>query len=244
VLEDGKLLHPEEGTPQGGSISPLLANIYIHYVFDLWVHQWRQRRTNGDVIVIRYADDFVVGLEEKTDAERLLAELRDRFKKFGLELHPDKTRLIEFGRYAVANRESRGLGKPETFHFLGFTHVCTKTKRGWFQVRRITMRKRLGAKLKEVKMALGQRWHDPIPEVGRWLHSVVEGHYRYYGVPLNYMALDAFRRRIRWMWKRALERRSHRAYVTRARMKRLAVCWLPPARIYHSYPSERLHVKT
>ena len=171
------------GTVQGGSISPLLANIYLHYVFDLWVQRWRKKQAHGDVIVVRYADDFVVGFEHREEAERFLAELRERFAKFGLELHPDKTRLIEFGRYARPNRRARGEGKPETFNFLGFTHSCGKTRKGRFTVLRQTMRKRLQAKLQEVKAELRRRMHDPSRSKGAYLRSVVLGHVRYYGVP-------------------------------------------------------------
>ncbi len=244
VMEEGKLTHPEVGTPQGGSVSPLLANVYLHYVLDLWAQQWRQKQRSGDVIIVRYADDFIVGFQLQSDAERFLSELRERLAKFGLELHPDKTRLIEFGRFAAANREKRGSGKPETFNFLGFTHVCGKTKKGWFQVRRLTMRKRMRAKLLEVKTELGRRWHDPVPEVGRWLGSVVRGHFQYYGVPLNFQALESFRTQVKWHWRRALLRRSQRATFSWRRMRRLSEQWLPRVRIYHPYPTERLRVPT
>jgi len=244
VLEDGKLAQVEVGTPQGGSISPLLANIYLHYVLDLWAHSWRRKRAQGDVIIVRYADDFIVGFQYKSDAEQLLAALRERFAKFRLELHPDKTRLIEFGRFAAVSRERRGLGKPETFNFLGFTHACTKTQKGWFQVRRLTMRKRMRAKLQEVKTDLARRRHEPVPEVGQWLRSVVLGHYQYYGVPLNFQALVSFRSQVKWLWQRSLSRRSQKAHVGWRRMRRLAERWLPEPRIYHRYPSERLRVST
>jgi group II intron reverse transcriptase/maturase len=244
VMEEGKLTQPEVGTPQGGSVSPLLANVYLHYVLDLWAQQWRQKQSRGDVMIVRYADDFIVGFQHKSDAERFLSELRERFAKFGLELHPDKTRLLEFGRFAAANREKRGSGKPETFNFLGFTHVCGQTKKGWFQVRRLTMRKRMRAKLLEVKTELGRRWHDPVPEVGRWLGSVVRGHFQYYGVPLNFQALESFRTQVKWHWQRALLRRSQKATFSWRRMRRLADLWLPRVRIYHPYPTERLRVPT
>src|ERR1700719_438301 len=189
VLEDGKRIRVEEGTPQGGSASPLLANVYLHYVFDLWVQAWRQKRAHGDVIVVRFADDIVVGFQYRWDAEQFWTELAARMRKFGLELHPDKTRLVEFGRFAAKDRQRRGEGKPETFTFLGFTHICTPGRSGQFKVRRLTMRQRLQAKLREVKAQLRRRLHDPVPEVGKWLGAVVTGHNRYYGVPLNYPAL-------------------------------------------------------
>ena len=245
VLEDGVRMHSETGTVQGGSISPLLANVYLHYVFDLWVQWWRTKRARGDVIVVRYADDFIVGFQHRDEAERFLAVLRRRFAKFGLELHPDKTRLIEFGPFAAANRRRRGLGKPEAFDFLGFTHICgTKRSNGRFTVLRRTMRKRLTAKLAEVKAELRRRMHDPLPEVGKWLASVVEGHFRYYGVPMNTPALKAFRFRVVWHWHRALGRRSQRGRIRWERMKRLAARYLPFARVYHPYPLRRLGVIT
>src|SRR5207249_3065322 len=206
VLEEGKHLRVEEGTPQGGSASPLLANIYLHYVFDLWVQAWRRKRSRGDVIVVRFADDIVVGFQVKSDAERFWAELTERLRKFALELHPDKTRLLEFGPFAVASRKRRGEGKPETFNFLGFTHICGKKRSGRFTVVRQTMRKRLQAKLSEVKTELRRRLHHSLPEVGQWLRSVVVGHYRYYGVPMNKPALHIFRFQTGWLWHRVLSR--------------------------------------
>jgi len=245
VLEDGVRTHSQTGTVQGGSISPLLANVYLHYVFDLWVQQWRTKQARGDVIVVRYADDFIVGFQHKAEAERFLADLRQRFAKFGLELHPDKTRLIEFGPWAALNRRKRGLGKPETFDFLGFTHICGKKRDGKnFTVLRQTMRKRLAAKLVEVKAELRRRMHDPVPEVGRWLRSVVAGHVRYYGVPTNGRALARFRFRVAWLWQRALSRRSQRGRITWQRMNRLIASYLPMARICHPYPLRRLGVVT
>ena len=243
VLEDGTRTRSEEGTPQGGSASPLLANIYLHYAFDLWVQWWRTTQAQGDVIVVRYADDFIVGFQQRAEAERFLAALRERFAKFGLELHPDKTRLIEFGAYAGSNRQKRGLDKPETFNFLGFTHICAKKRdRRNFTVLRQTMRKRLLAKLAEVKAALHRRMHDPVPEVGKWLRSVVMGHFRYYGVPMNSPALGLFRYQVIWHWYRALCRRSQKGRITWERMKRLIARYLPPVRLYHPYPLRRLGV--
>jgi len=245
VLEDGARTRSEKGTPQGGSASPLLANIYLHYVFDLWIQQWRQKHARGDMIVVRFADDFVVGFQHKSDAERFLAELRERFRKFNLELHPDKTRLLEFGPFAAENRRRKGRGKPETFNFLGFTHICGKKRsNGRYTVFRQTMRKRLQAKLSEVRITLRRRWHDPIPAVGQWLRLVVSGHIRYYGVPMNSRALSVFRFRVGWLWYRALARRSHKGRVTWERMRRLVEQWLPPARICHPYPLRRMGVIT
>jgi len=245
VLEDGVRTYSQTGTVQGGSISPLLANIYLHYAFDLWVQQWRTTQARGDVIVVRYADDFIVGFQHKAEAERFLADLRLRFAKFGLQLHPDKTRLIEFGQFAATNRRRRGLGKPETFDFLGFTHICgTKRSNGRFTVLRQTMPKRLQAKLAEVKAELKRRMHDAVPAVGRWLASVVDGHCRYYGVPMNIPALRTFRFEVIGRWHRVLSRRSQKGRITWDRMKRLVARYLPVARVYHPYPLRRLGVIT
>ena len=245
VLEDGVRTYSDTGTVQGGGISPLLANIYLHYAFNLWVQWWRTQKASGDVIVVRYADDFIVGFQHRSEAERFLAALRQRFAKFTLELHPDKTRLIEFGPFAAANRRKRGLGKPETFDFLGFTHICgTKRSNGRFTVLRQTMAKRLTAKLVEVKAELKRRMHDPVPEVGRWLRSVVEGHFRYYGVPMNSRALATFRFQAVRHWHRAMCRRSQRGRVRWDRMLRLVARYLPVVRIYHPYPLRRLGVIT
>lgn len=244
VLEEGRRIRAQEGTPQGGSISPLLANIYLHYAFDLWAHAWRQKQATGEVIVVRYADDFIVGFQRKADAERFLVELRERFARFNLELHPDKTRLLEFGRHAAKNRQQRGQGKPETFNFLGFTHMCSRTRRGGFTVRRKTQRKKMLAKLRELKETLRRRMHEPIDETGAWLRSVLQGHYNYYAVPRNSKALSAFRFRIAQMWKHALSRRSQKGRVSWKRMTRIVERWLPNPRIQHPYPSQRLRVTT
>ena len=245
VLEDGTRTRSEQGAPQGGSASPFLANVYLHYVFDLWVQQWRQRQARGDMIVVRFADDFIVGFQHKSDAERFRAELTERFRKFKLELHPDKTRLLEFGPFAAHNRRRGGRGKPETFNFLGFTHICGKKRsNGMFTVLRQTIPKRLQAKLSEVKAELRRRWHDPVPTVGQWLQSVVRGHLRYYGVPMNQRALAVFRFRVGWLWHRALGRRSQKARVSWERMRRLIDQWLPPARVCHPYPLRRMGVIT
>ena len=245
VLEDGELRHTDTGTVQGGSISPLLANIYLHYTFDLWVQQWREREAKGDVIVVRYADDFVMGFQHKDEAERFLPALRERFAKFGLELHPDKTRLIEFGPWARKDRAARGEGKPETFDFLGFTHICHKKRsNGKFTVLRQTIRKRLIAKLSEVKAGLRQRLHESIPQVGQWLRSVLTGHFNYYGVPMNNTALGRFRYEVVWKWYRTIRRRSQKNRTTWERMKRLSERYLPQARVCHPYPLKRLGVIT
>ena len=245
VLEEGRWKSSEEGTPQGGSASPLMANIFLHYVFDLWVHQWRKTKARGDVIVVRFADDFVVGFQHRSDAERLHKDLEERFDKFKLRLHPEKTRLIEFGYFAASNRRRRGQGKPETFNFLGFTHICGKKRsNGMFTVYRRTISKRDRAKLKEIKAGLRRRMHQPVPEVGKWLKTVIEGHNRYYGVPSNTQSLSSFRFQVARRWFRSLRRRSQRTRLTWERMYRLIDRWLPPPRIHHPYPLRRLGVIT
>jgi group II intron reverse transcriptase/maturase len=244
VLEDGNRIQVQEGTPQGGSISPLLANIYLHYVFDLWSHAWRRKHANGDVIIVRYADDVLVGFQHRRDAERFLKELRERFRKFNLELHPDKTQLLEFGRFAAKDRGNRGLGKPETFDFLGFTHMCSRTRKGTFTVRRKTMRKKMRAKIAQVRERLKRRMHQPIRKVGAWLRSVLLGHYQYYAVPRNSAALGTFRYRVTRMWRRTLTRRSQKGRINWKRMNRLVERWLPCPRIIHPYPDQRLRVTT
>ena len=245
VLEDGKRIRVEEGTPQGGSASPLLANVYLHYVFDLWAQAWRRKRAHGDVIVVRFADDIVVGFRDKADADQFRAELTERMRKFNLELHPEKTRLLEFGPFAIDSREWRGEGKPETFNFLGFTHMCVKKRsNGRFTVLRQTIRKRLQAKLNEVKVELQRRMHEPIPEQGQWLQAVVRGHTRYYGVPMNDSALWLFRFQIGWLWHRALSRRSQNGRVHWDRMRRLIKRWLPEPTVCHPYPLRRMGVIT
>jgi group II intron reverse transcriptase/maturase len=244
VLEDGQRRRSQVGTVQGGSISPLLANIYLHYVFDLWVHRRRRTTMRGDVVVVRFADDFVVGFEHREDAERFLADLRERFARFGLTLHPDKTRLLEFGRYAERTRRGRGDGRPETFNFLGFTHSCGTTRRGGFMVRRQTMRRRWQAKLQAVKTVLWRRLHDPIPAQGRYLRAVLLGHTRYYGVPRNGPSLQAFRVALARLWRRLLMRRSQTGFIPWERMARLVTRWLPVPHICHPYPDHRLAYAT
>jgi RNA-directed DNA polymerase len=239
VIEDGAWTESDKGAPQGASASPLLANVYLHYVLDLWADWWRKRRAHGDVVIVRFADDFIIGFEHKDDADQFLAELRGRFAKFGLELHPGKTRLIEFGRHAARNRAAQGLGKPETFDFLGFTHICARSKSGRFWVKRITISKRMRAKLKQVKDQLTQRRHLPIPEQGRWLASVMRGHMAYYAVPGNTQAVAAFRDQIRRHWRRALRRRSQKTRINWERMNRIATRWLPRACVMHPFPEVR-----
>jgi group II intron reverse transcriptase/maturase len=241
--EAGKHQVQDEGTPQGGSISPFLANLYLHYVLDEWAEQWRRTQAQGDVIIVRYADDFVVGFQHESDANRFHEELRARFRQFNLALHAAKTRVIEFGRFAAERRKRRGDGKPQTFDFLGFTHICDKTRKdGRFVVLRRTMARRLRAKLKQIKVELRRRMHEPVSVVGGWLASVLRGHYRYYGVPRNYPALDRLRDRIRHLWRRALSQRSQRGYMTEAAMTCLARRWLPRPAIGHPYPEARLRV--
>lgn len=232
------------GTPQGAVISPLLANIYLHYVLDLWVSWWRCHQARGEVYIVRYADDFVVGFQYRSDAERFQKELRQRLTKFSLELHEGKTRLIEFGRFASENRKERGEGKPETFDFLGFTHICAKRRKdGGFALGRKTIAKRLRAKIREVKESLKRNRHRPIPEQGGWLRSVVQGHFKYYGVPGNRKALDAFRTQIGRDWLRALRRRSQKGVnLTWSRFQKWMKTWIPTARVMHPYPNQRLCV--
>jgi group II intron reverse transcriptase/maturase len=244
VLEEGEWKATEAGTVQGGSISPLLANVYLHYVFDTWVKRWRKEQAKGDVIVVRFADDFVVGFEHRAEAERFLTELKERFWKFGLELHFEKTRLIEFGRMAAEEREKRGEGKPETFDFLGFTHLCGKTRGGRFTVVRQTMTKRLKAKLKAVSTVLQRRLHHSVPALGAYLRTVMLGHMQYYAVPFNIRAIQRFRYGLVLLWRKALSRRSQRSRVTWERMMTLEQRWIPPARICHVYPEQRLRVMT
>jgi len=241
VMEEGKRTRPEEGTPQGGSASPLLANIYLHYVFDLWADQWRKTQARGEVIIVRYADDFVVGFQYESDAVQFHRELRERFRKFNLELHAEKTRVIEFGRFAAERRERRGQGKPDTFNFLGFTHICDKKRKdGKFIVLRQTITKRMHAKLQDLKQTLRRCMHRPISDVGRWLGQVVNGHYRYYGVPRNYPALDLFRDRVRRLWQQVMNLRDQKGRIGEKTMSLIADRWLPKPRICHPYPEARL----
>lgn len=244
VLEEGVVVHDEEGVPQGGSISPLLANVYLHYVLDLWADQWRSKHADGDVIIVRYCDDFVVGFQYRKDAERFLFDLRERFLKFNLELHKDKTRLIEFGRFAAQNRKRQGKGKPETFDFLGFTHICGRTENGKFMVLRHSIGKRIRAKLMALKKEFKLRLHHSVPAVAKWLRVVLLGHYRYYGIPGNSRKLQSFYFHLSRMWYKALRRRSQRHRLKWERMIRLINRWLPRPRIYHSYPDLSMYVTT
>ena len=244
VLEDGQITRSELGTVQGGSISPLLANVYLHYAFDLWVEQWRGRHARGDVIVVRYADDWVAGFQHRSDAERFRRAAEQRLGQFGLKLHPDKTRLIEFGRFARENRRRKGQSKPETFDFLGFTHCCGQTRQGKFMVLRLTSAKRLRAKLRAVKDELRRRMHRPIAEQGQYLRAVVSGHSRYFAVPCNGARVQVFRFQVARLWHRTLCRRSQGKHLSWQRMHRIVDHWLPRPRICHPYPNQRLIVTT
>lgn len=243
VLEDGIVTTSETGTGQGSVISPLLANVYLHYVFDLWANRWRQREAKGDMIIVRYADDIVVGFQHEHEARRFWDAMRGRFEEFALSLHPDKTRLMEFGRFAAYRRARRGLGKPETFNFLGFTHISGRSRRGTFQLQRHTRRDRMRARLKEIKEELRRRMHQPIPVQGRWLAQVVRGYFAYHAVPTNARKMGAFRRHVVRLWLRTLRRRSQRRGLTWDRIDRLADKWLPKPKILHPWPDQRFAVR-
>jgi RNA-directed DNA polymerase len=244
VSENGEWSETKIGTPQGAVVSPLLANIYLHYVFDLWVNQWRRKNAEGDMMVVRYADDAVLGFEHRKEAEAFLEQLGARMRKFGLELHPEKTRLIEFGRYAEEDRKRRGEGKPATFDFLGFTHICGKSgKGGWFVVKRQTAKKRLRNKLRAVRQELRKRWHEPVAATGDWLKSVVRGYFNYHAVSGNFRALRTFRREVGRLWLEALRRRSQRARLVWERFQRLIDRFLPRPQILHPYPEVRFDAK-
>ena len=242
ILEEGVVSVSDRGTGQGAVISPLLANVYLHYALDLWAVRWRRRQATGDMIIVRYADDFIVGFQHESDARRFLDEMRKRLGEFALSLHPEKTRLIEFGRFAAERRKRRGLGKPETFNFLGFTFICGKTRVGKFQLQRKTRRDRMQAKLREIKEALQQRMHQPIPEQGTWLGRVVSGYFNYHAVPTNFRALAAFRDEIAKRWLRVLSRRSDKAGLNWTQMKQLLDDWLPRPCILHPWPDKRFAV--
>jgi len=244
VLEDGVVTVSDKGTGQGSVISPLLANVYLHYCFDLWAKRWRRHEATGDMIIVRYADDIVVGFEHESDARRFSDAMRKRLEEFSLSLHPDKTRLIEFGRLAAAKRVQRGLGKPETFKFLGFVFICGRSRKGKFMLRRKSRRDRMRAKLSELKEELWRRMHQAIPEQGRWLAQVVRGYFAYHAVPTNFPALSAFRYHVTRLWLRTLRRRSQKDRLTWARITKLANDFLPQPKILHPWPSVRFAVIT
>jgi group II intron reverse transcriptase/maturase len=243
VLEDGRIEVPGRGTGQGAAISPLLANVYLHYVLDLWADRWRRREARGNMVIVRYADDAVFGFEYESDARRFLEAMRERLAAFALTLHPEKTRLIEFGRYAVPNRKRRGLGKPETFNFLGFTFICGKSRKGGFQLKRKSRGDRVWAKLKDIKEGLRKRMHEPLARQGKWLGQVVAGWFNYHAVPTNSRTLGAFRYHVVDLWRRALRRRSQKDLTTWKRIEALARDWLPLPKILHPWPERRFAVK-
>ncbi|MGY8678536.1 group II intron reverse transcriptase/maturase [Bradyrhizobium sp. UFLA05-153] len=242
ILEDGVVSVSDKGTGQGSVISPLLANVYLHFALDLWAARWRRREATGDMIIVRYADDFIIGFQHESDARRFLDEMRKRLGEFALSLHPEKTRLIEFGRFAAERRKRRGLGKPETFDFLGFSFICGKTRSGKFQIKRKTRRDRMRAKLREIKEAMRRRMHRPIPEQGKWLRQVVRGYFNYHAVPTNAPALAVFRHHVTDLWRRTLRRRSQKDRMTWERMTQLVSDWLPEPIILHPWPSDRFAV--
>lgn len=243
VMEDGVMTPTEVGTPQGAVVSPLLANLYLHYVFDLWAQGWRKRQAHGHMVIVRYADDTVVGFEHEVDAQRFVADLHQRMEKFSLSLHSEKTRLIEFGRHAAERRARRGLGKPETFNFLGFTHICGRSLRGAFQLKRKTRRDRMRAKLRAIKDELRRRMHAPIPEQGQWLRQVMRGYFAYHAVPTNFKSLGAFRFHVKDLWRRTLRRRSQKDRTAWDHITRLVADFLPVPRILHPWPNVRFAVK-
>jgi len=243
VLEEGVVMASERGTGQGSVASPLLANIYLHYAFDLWAERWRRREATGNMVVIRYADDIVVGFEHEADARRFWDAMRGRLEEFSLSLHPEKTRLIEFGRFAATNRERRGLGKPETFNFLGFTFIYGRNSRGKFLLCRKTRRDRMRARLLELKEELRRRMHQSIPEQGVWLKQVVAGYFAYHAVPTNDRTLRTFRSGVEFLWMRSLRKRSQRDRTTWEKMRKLTEEWLPKPRVLHPWPSQRFAVK-
>jgi RNA-directed DNA polymerase len=242
VMENGVVMVSDIGSPQGSVISPLLSNVYLHHVFDIWAHQWRQSPGRGCMIVVRYADDFVCGFEREADARAFLADLKARMETYGLSLHPEKTRLIEFGRHAEANRAKRGMGKPETFAFLGFTHICGKSRKGKFLLIRKSRSDRMRNKIREIKEQLRRRINVSIPEQGKWLGQVVRGYFAYHAVPTNAQSLQAFRYHVTCAWLRLLQRRSQRTKWTWEMMTRLARQWLPMPRIQHPWPNDRFAV--
>jgi RNA-directed DNA polymerase len=243
VLEDGIVTDSETGTGQGSVISPLLANVYLHYTFDLWAERWRRREATGNMIIVRYADDIIAGFEHEADARRFLDAMRERLQEFSLSLNPEKTRLIEFGRHAADRRAQRGLGKPETFNFLGFTHICGKSRRGSFLLKRKTRRDRMRAKLREIKEELRRRMHQPIPEQGEWLAQVIRGYFAYYAVPTNFPALRAVIHHVTVLWHHTLKRRSQKDRTTWERITKLAADYLPQPKTLHPWPQQRFAVR-
>jgi group II intron reverse transcriptase/maturase len=244
VSEDGEWSQTTVGTPQGAVISPFYGNVFLHYVLDLWIVAWRKRHATGDVIIVRYADDFVIGFENRADAVRCLEALRERFAKFGLELHPEKTRLIEFGRFAAERRARRGEGKPETFDFLGFTHICGKTRKGAFTIHRKSIGKRMRAKLHAIKVQLKRRLHAKMSDAGRWLRRVVQGWFNYHAVPGNYPRLDQFKTAVEKMWRRIVRSRSQRGRRWNwQRFQTICRRWIPKPKILHPYPNQRFHAQ-
>jgi RNA-directed DNA polymerase len=244
VLDDGKWTITEQGTPQGATISPLLANVYLHYVFDLWVQQWRKQTARGEVFVVRYADDLALGFQHESDAVRFRTELQQRLERFGLELHPDKTRLLRFGSFAATDRRARGEGKPETFDFLGFTHICGKTRAGKFLLVRRTSKQRMRARLKAIREGLLRQRHLPVEVQGQRLEAVLRGYFAYHAVPTNMHRLSSFRTEVLRAWRHALRRRGQRSPVTWRRLSRLGRRWLPTPRVLHPYPWDRFDDRT
>ena len=244
-MEQGRRTPTDVGSPQGATVSPLLANICLHYALDLWAQQWRRRPGRGDIIIVRYADDFVLGFQHHLDAQQFLRDLSERLARFKLELHPDKTRLLRFGRFAATQHKEKGIsGAPQTFSFLGLTHCCSRSKSGLFLLLRHTMRSRLTAKVHEITLELRRRLHEPSVSQSKWLGAVLRGHYAYYGVPTNIEALYVFRSEVTHRWLKSLRRRSQRRRLNWTRMDRLAAQWLPRARIVHPWPQQRFAVKT
>jgi RNA-directed DNA polymerase len=243
VSEDGQRTSTRVGTPQGAVISPLLANIYLHYVLDLWAHQWRKRHARGEMYIVRYADDFVIGFQYEHDGKAFHQALQNRLQQFGLKLHPDKTRLIEFGRFAVQNRAEKQLGKPESFQFLGFTHLCEKRKASQsFQLIRQSIAKRQRLTLDKIKTSLLEKSWMHVNDLGRWLRSVVQGYYNYFGVPGNKASLESFRSEICRSWHKVLRRRGNKKPTTWRRIRELIRCWIPSTRIVHPFPNQRWRV--
>lgn len=244
IVEDGAWKSTEMGSPQGATISPLLTNIYLHYVLDLWVQHWRRKVARSDVVIVCYADDAVIGFEKEEDARKFLQQLNVRMAKFRLELSAEKTRLIRFGRFAGQHCHREGRRKPETMAFLGFTHICGRSATGKLQLLRHTITKRQRAKLREIGGELKARRHEPIAKQGQWLKQVVSGHYNYYGVPTNTRSLKGFRFRVTWLWMRSLARRSQRSRMSWERITRLTAQWIPPTHLCHPWPQARFDATT